>query len=211
MLDSTISRYKVLEKLGEGGMGVVYKAKDPRLGRYVALKFLPPDLLANEKAKQRLLSEARAASALDHPNICTVHDIGETEDGRLFFAMAYYKGCTLAERIEQGPLSMDEALTVVSQVARGLSHAHDARVIHRDIKPSNILMTERGDVKILATSAWANAAPRSLRIQAHALGRSPISAVRGKVAPSDGKSRPLNVLWPVLPGNDLKSRPQMVA
>ena len=149
MLDSTISRYEVLEKLGEGGMGVVYKAKDPRLGRYVALKFLPPDLLANEKAKQRLLSEARAASALDHPNICTVHDIGETEDGRLFFAMAYYEGHTLAERIEQGPLPMDEALTVVSQVARGLSHAHDARVIHRDIKPSNILITERGDVKIL--------------------------------------------------------------
>ena len=125
------------------------KAEDPRLGRFVALKFLPPHLMANERAKQRFLAEARAASALDHPNICTIHDIGQTPGGRLYFAMAYYDGQTLADRISKGPLPIEDVLGIAVEVSRGLGHAHAANVIHRDIKPSNILLTTNGQVKVL--------------------------------------------------------------
>ncbi len=144
-----VGPYRIVAEIGRGGMGVVYKAEDPRLHRFVALKLLPPTLTAHESAKQRLLAEARAASSLDHPNICTVYDIGQGAQGQLFLAMAHYEGRTLAAKIEAGPLLLDEAVKVTVQVARGLAHAHEMKVIHRDIKPSNILLTERGGVKIL--------------------------------------------------------------
>ncbi|MCW5978845.1 MAG: PD40 domain-containing protein [Bryobacteraceae bacterium] len=141
--------YRILGEIGRGGMGVVYKAEDPRLGRHVALKFLPPHLVANDKAKQRFVREAQAASRLDHPNICTIHDLGQTGDGRLFFAMAYYEGQTVAERIASGPLPVAEAVAIARQVTRGLEYAHRMGVIHRDIKPSNILLPAEGEAKIL--------------------------------------------------------------
>jgi serine/threonine-protein kinase len=144
-----IGPYRIVEEIGRGGMGVVYKAEDPRLGRFVALKFLPPYLTANAAAKQRLLDEARAASVLDHPNICTIHDIGETGGGRVYFAMAYYEGRTLEETIKWGPLPPSAAVSTTMQVARGLEHAHEIGVVHRDIKPSNIFITGRGEIKIL--------------------------------------------------------------
>ncbi len=147
--DEYVGPYRILDEIGRGGMGVVYRAEDPRLGRYVALKFLPASLGTDERARRRLLAEARAASKLDHPNICTIHDIGTTGDGRLFFAMACYDGQTLEDRIEEGPLPLSEAVAIARQTALGLDHAHNAGVIHRDIKPSNILLTPGGEVKIL--------------------------------------------------------------
>ena len=147
--DEQVGPYRIVSEIGHGGMGVVYKAEDLRLGRFVALKFLPPHMMANERAKQRFLAEARAASALDHPNICTIHDIGQTPGGRLYFAMAYYDGQTLADRVAKGPLPIDEVLGIAIEVSRSLSHAHAAGVIHRDIKPANILLTSNGQVKVL--------------------------------------------------------------
>jgi serine/threonine protein kinase/tetratricopeptide (TPR) repeat protein len=142
--------YRILSEIGRGGMGVVYKAEDPRLARFVALKFVAPHYsLAADEATARLLAEARAASALDHPNICTIFDVGETGDGRLFFAMAYYQGRTLAQRSGEETIAIEQAAAILTQVARGLAHAHQSGVIHRDVKPSNILVTETGEVKIL--------------------------------------------------------------
>jgi non-specific serine/threonine protein kinase len=149
MIGQTISHYNILEKLGGGGMGVVYKAEDIKLKRLVALKFLPPDLTRDDEAKERFVHEAQAASALDHPNICTIYEIDETEDGQLFIAMAYYKGETLKKKIDRGPLPLDEALNLAIQVVQGLERAHEAGIIHRDIKPANIMITERGEVKIV--------------------------------------------------------------
>ena len=149
MIGETISHYRIIELLGAGGMGVVYKAEDARLKRLVALKFLPQELTLNSAAKERLVQEAQSASALDHPNICTIHEIDETPDGRLFLAMAYYDGETLKERIARGPLTIDEAVDVATQVARGVAAAHDAGIIHRDIKAANIILTRRGEVKLL--------------------------------------------------------------
>jgi len=148
-VDERVGPYRILNEIGRGGMGVVYKAEDPRLGRHVALKFLPPYLTADERAKERFVAEARAASNLDHPNICTIHDIGQTADGRLYFAMAYYEGQTLDQMMRGGPLPPGPAASIVTQVARGLQHAHDSQVIHRDVKPSNILVCRNGEVKIL--------------------------------------------------------------
>ena len=149
MEGQTVSHYKVLEKLGGGGMGVVYKALDTKLNRAVALKFLPPELTRDDEARQRFVQEAQAASALDHPNICTVYDIDSTPDGQLFIAMAFYDGETLKKRIEHGPLPVDEALDVAIQIAQGLKRAHEARIVHRDIKPANLIVTTDGTVKIV--------------------------------------------------------------
>lgn len=144
-----ISHYTVLDRLGRGGMGVVYRAEDSQLGRTVALKFLPAELDdAVPQARERFYREARAASALDHPRICTIYEIGEGDDGRPFIAMAYCAGETLGARIRHGPIPIDEARTIILQIADGLMAAHDAGVIHRDIKPANIMLTP-GGVKIL--------------------------------------------------------------
>jgi len=155
MIGKTISHYKILEKLGEGGMGVVYKAEDTKLKRTVALKFLPHDLTRNDEAKERFVLEAQAASALDHPNICNIYEIDETEPapgepgGQLFIAMACYEGETLKQKLAEGPLSVDDAVETAIQVAQGLAKAHEKGIVHRDIKPANIMITNDGVVKIL--------------------------------------------------------------
>ena len=141
--------YTITAELGHGGMGVVYTAQDPRLKRQVAIKLLPPDLTRDETAKQRFLQEAQAASALDHPNICTIHEINETDDGQLYLVMAYYEGETLKERIEQGPLALADAVDIATQVGQGLAEAHGAGIVHRDIKPANLLIAKGGVTKIL--------------------------------------------------------------
>jgi serine/threonine protein kinase len=130
-------------------MGMAYKARDPRLDRLVAIKVLLPDLTRDNIAKQRFVLEARAASALDHPNICTIHEINETVDGQLYLVMAYYEGETLKQKIERSPLAIDEALGIAEQVGHGLSKAHAAGIVHRDIKPANLMLTDDGTVKIL--------------------------------------------------------------
>lgn len=149
MIGRTVSHYKILQHLGGGGMGVVYKAQDLKLDRPVALKFLPPDLTRDPEAKQRFVHEAKAASALDHPNICNVHDIGETDDGQIFIVMAYYEGETLKKKIERGALRIDEAVGIAMQIAQGLSKAHEHDIIHRDIKPANVMVTSDGVAKIV--------------------------------------------------------------
>ena len=149
MIGRTISHYQISEKLGGGGMGVVYKARDLKLKRTVALKFLPPELTRDEEAKQRFIHEAQAASALDHVNVGYIHEIDEAEDGRLFIAMAYYAGETLKKKIARGPLPVAEALDYAVQIAQGLSTAHEAGIIHRDVKPANVMVTKEGVVKIV--------------------------------------------------------------
>jgi len=144
-----ISHFQVAELLGGGGMGVVYRAEDVRLGRTVALKFLAPELGRDPIAKARFLTEARAASALEHPNLCTVHDLGETEDGLLFLAMPLYEGESLERRLARGPLALQEALDVATQTARGLANAHQKGIVHRDVKPANLFLTGDGVVKVL--------------------------------------------------------------
>ena len=142
--------YQVLGKLGSGGMGVVYRALDTRLNRHVALKFLPENIAADEEARSAFLREARAASALDHPNIGTIHGIEETEEGRPFIVMAYYEGRNLAQRLNaEPPLPMPEIIDIATQVARGLAAAHSHQIVHRDIKPANILLTTERAVKIV--------------------------------------------------------------
>ena len=148
MIGESISHYKVLEKIGEGGMGVVYKAEDTKLKRTVALKFLPPELTRDAQAKARFVQEAQAAAALDHPNICAVFEIGEAE-GSTYIAMPHVKGQSLKERIAAGPIPMEEALAIAGQVAEGLKEAHERGIIHRDIKPANIMLTEKGQAKIM--------------------------------------------------------------
>jgi eukaryotic-like serine/threonine-protein kinase len=144
-----ISHYKILEKLGEGGMGVVYKAHDTKLNRTVALKFLPSHIAPSDNERKRFIHEAQSASALDHPNICTIHEIDESPQDQLFIVMSYYEGETLKSRIEQGPLKVEEAIDIANQVAKGLAKAHTHGIVHRDIKPANIIITKDGVAKIV--------------------------------------------------------------
>ena len=149
LIGRTVSHYEVLELLGSGGMGVLYKAVDVQLDRTVALKFLPPMWGLDEGLKERFQREARAAAALDHANVCNIHEIGETEDGQLFISMAFYEGETVAEKIARGPLEVSEAMRLARQAANGLAAAHRAGLVHRDIKPANLLVTNEGVLKIL--------------------------------------------------------------
>ncbi|UCG76150.1 MAG: alpha/beta fold hydrolase [Gemmatimonadota bacterium] len=144
-----VAHYEVRERIGGGGMGVVYRATDSRLDRTVALKFLPAHLSSDREARERFLVEAQAAAALDHPHICTIHEIGTAPDGRLYIAMPCYEGETLRDKIGRGPLDLDEAIELGIQVARGLAKAHQFGVIHRDIKPANVLVTHDGLAKIV--------------------------------------------------------------
>ena len=149
MIGTKISHYTILDKLGEGGMGIIYKAEDLKLKRIVALKVLPESFTQDEESKRRFILEAQAASALQHYNICTIHEIDETEDGQFFIAMDYYEGETLKSKMSKELLSIDEIMDITTQIAEGLSKAHEKGIIHRDIKPANIFITKEGIVKIL--------------------------------------------------------------
>ena len=149
MIGQTISHYKILEKLGEGGMGVVYKAEDTKLDRLVALKFLPAHLSSTPENKARFIQEAKTASALDHPSICAIHEIDETPEGQLFIVMPAYDGVTLSAKLKSGPLRLDKAVHIAIQVAEGLKAAHEKGIVHRDIKSSNIIVTDNGQAKIM--------------------------------------------------------------
>ena len=169
LVGTTVAQYEILRKIGGGGMGVVYSARDTKLGRLVALKFLPPQWSHDEGAKQRFTREAQAASATDHRNICTIHDIGSTADGRLFIVMAHYEGQTLKRKLESGPLDIDTAVEIAAQVAEGLAKAHAQGVVHRDIKPGNLIITDEA-VKILDFGLAKFATALQLTIEGSTLG-----------------------------------------
>jgi len=145
---TTVTHYEVLDRIGGGGMGLVYRARDTRLNRIVALKFLPPELTGDATARERFVNEARTASTFDHPHVATVFDIGEA-NGRVFIVMTYVPGETLKERIARGPLPVAEALDIALQVTEGLIEAHEHGIAHRDIKPANVVLTHDGTVKIV--------------------------------------------------------------
>ena len=185
MIGRRLGPYEIVQRIGAGGMGVVFEGRDTRLDRAVALKLLPEAWSRDPQARRRLLREAKAASALDHPNICALHDLGETGDGRIYLVLGYYEGTTLARRIEAGPLPVDEAAGIAVQTARGLRHAHAAGVVHRDVKPSNLLLTRSGEVKILDFGIAKVAEATGLTVGLHSPGTPAYMApeqVRGEPA-----------------------------
>lgn len=186
--DAQVGPYRLLRELGHGGMGDVYEAEDARLGRRVAIKFLPREASRDREALRRFLREARAASALDHPNICTVHDLGEHE-GRPYIVMARYEGETLRERLARGPLPVAEAREIALQLARALERAHEAEIVHRDLKPANVMLTRRGETKLLDFGIAKLGGEASLTSTAGSWGTPAYMSpeqVRGK--PTDGRT-----------------------
>ena len=147
--EAAVSHFRILEQIGAGGMGLVYKARDVNLDRIVALKFLPPHLDLNDDVTRRFVQEAKTASTLDHPNICTIYEIGVTGSGRHFIAMAYYEGKTVRERLDAGPIPVDEALDIAIQIAKGLQSAHQHGILHRDVKPANVMIDKSRRIKLL--------------------------------------------------------------
>ena len=149
LIGRSIGHYKIISLLGKGGMGEVYLAQDTRLGRKVALKLLPTPLSKDKERLRRFEREARSASALNHPNVCVIHEIGETPEGRRFIAMEYINGITLRQHLCKGPLTLEESIDVALQSASALAAAHEAGVVHRDIKPENLMLRQDGYVKVL--------------------------------------------------------------
>src|SRR5271169_5969955 len=149
MIGKKIGQYRITSKLGAGGMGEVFLAEDMRLEREAAIKFLPAEFAADPERRQRFLNEARAASALNHPHVCVVYDVGESDDGQLFIAMEFVAGSTLDAVVKRGPLEVAKIAEIAIQVADALDAAHARGIVHRDIKPANISLNERGQVKVL--------------------------------------------------------------
>jgi serine/threonine-protein kinase len=176
-----IGNYEILHRAGAGGMGVVYKARDLRLERIVALKFLPPGLSFREDDKERFFREARSASQLDHPNIGVIHGLEETPDGQIYIVMAFYEGETIEAKLRNGPLPPMQAINFAAQIARGLAEAHARNIVHRDIKPSNVIITQQGVAKIvdfgLARALTTSSATHSMMLAGTAAYLSPEQAM----------------------------------
>lgn len=168
-IGTQIKQYRITELIGTGGMGLVYRAQDIELDRHVALKFLPPELSNDADARERFITEARAASQLDHPNICTIYQIGRTPNGRIFIAMAFYEGETLKAKIKRGDVTPEDAIDYTMQICRGLDKAHGASIVHRDIKPANLMVTNDGVIKIL-DFGLAKIADQQLTRSGHTMG-----------------------------------------